>query len=115
MKKLLLTAKRRFLAMSNSKLKFCVKCKYYTQSYRNLQAVCIHAKSIQGYDLVHGHPKLTKCETMRLKSVNEDRCGPEGKLWEEKQYIRPKEVFYESPKPELWERIKQKVKDFIKQ
>lgn len=79
-------------------LKFCIDCKFYRNSSRDTNPVCLKAPA--KHDLVSGQEILLTCENARKSLIPSsllfeawDRkifvnyfCGPEGRYFEEKPH-----------------------------
>ena len=67
-----------------SELKFCINCKFYRNSSRDIKPIC--QKATVKYDLVFGHEIYLTCEKARGSLVPNYFCGPEGRYFEEKTH-----------------------------
>jgi len=73
--------------MKLNESKLCIECKWFEMREREEEHVCGHRLSVKHRSLVTGNLLVSTCEDMRKWDSHGYDCGPEAKLWEERETI----------------------------
>lgn len=82
--------------MSETEVKICRDCKWYSEAvYLQPEDLCRHKAAKTSPSVITGNYSYVSCLTARESATI---CGPEAKLWEEKQSIWKQIKLHVKPK-----------------